>query len=147
MIPKTTLIRLFATPMLFVLILLVTTVTAQNPKAVAGAQYHLKRGNDYAAQEKWQRAIAEYDEALVMNARNATAYNARGLAWLALKDHGLALRDFKQAIKLAPDFAAAYAWRGQTLSAQNKKPEAERDFARSRELKAQAHTLSVLSRQ
>ena len=50
MFTQTNLIKFAATQILFVLILLVDA-TAQNPKAVAGAQYHLKRGNDYYAQE------------------------------------------------------------------------------------------------
>ncbi len=144
MIPKTTLIKLISTQMLFALILLVTTVTAQNPKAVAGAQYHLKCGNAYAAQEKWHRALAEYDQALVMNDRNAAAYDARGLTWLALEDFGMALRDFDKAIKLAPDLAAAYAHRGQALLAKSHSRDAERAFARTRKLKPEPNVLGAL---
>jgi tetratricopeptide (TPR) repeat protein len=133
MFSQTKLIKFAATQTLFVLILLVDA-TAQNPKAVAGAQYHLKRGNDYAAREKWQHAIAEYDEALVMDGKNAAAYDARGLTWLALEDVGMALRDFNRGLKLTPDNPTLYAHRGQAWQAQGKPREAERDFARHREL-------------
>jgi tetratricopeptide (TPR) repeat protein len=141
--PKSTLIKLVTTQF-FCMLILLGTATAQNLKAQSGAQYHLKRGNAYAAQEKWQHAIAEYDQALNMDSHNAAAYDARGLAWLALKDSGLALKDFKQAIKLAPAYAEAYLHRGQALLAQGKGREAERDFARSNELKSQSNTLAAL---
>jgi tetratricopeptide (TPR) repeat protein len=51
-----------------------------------------------------------------------------------MNNYGLAVRDFNQAIKLAPDFVAAYANRGLARLRQGREAKASQDFARCFEL-------------
>lgn len=137
MITPTTLIKPISTQILFALTLLVTTVTAQNPKAVAGAQYHLKRGNDYAAQKQWQQAIAEYKQAQALDPQNAALYNASGLACVGLAEFPRAAWYFSAAIRLNPTYAEAYANCGLAHLRQGQTVHASKDFAKSQALDQQ----------
>jgi tetratricopeptide (TPR) repeat protein len=118
-------------------ILLAPTILASptaQAQALKGASFYLNRGKDRYAQGKWKQAIADYDTALNFEPRNAAIFNARGLAWLEMKDYGLAIRDFNRAIKLAPDLAAAYANRGLARLRQGQESKASQDFNKCLEL-------------
>jgi len=126
MFTKTIFATFIATQILFALTILATS-TAQ-AQTFTGARFYLNRGNDRYAQGKWKQAIADYDTAITFEPRNAAIFNARGLAWLEMKDYGLAIRDFNRAIKLAPDLAAAYANRGLARLRQGQEAKASQDF-------------------
>ena len=51
--------------------------------------------------------LADYEQALKLDPKYALAYLNRGLLWHARKDYDRAIADFDQAIRLAPDNAAA----------------------------------------
>lgn len=55
------------------------------------------------------RAIADYDAALMLDAAQADAFNARGELWRKKGERRKALADFGAAIKLNPDHASARA--------------------------------------
>ena len=55
------------------------------------------------------RAIADYDAALMLDATQADAFNARGELWRRKGERRKALADFGAAIKLNPDHASARA--------------------------------------
>jgi tetratricopeptide (TPR) repeat protein len=55
------------------------------------------------------RAIADYDAALMLDTTQADAFNARGELWRKKGERRKALADFGAAIKLNPDHAAAKA--------------------------------------
>lgn len=133
MFTKTTIATFITAQALFALLIL-ATATAQAQTTTAAARFYAQRGNERYAQDKLEQAIADYDTALAIDPRNAAVFNARGLTWLALKDYGLAIRDLNQAIKLAPDFAAAYANRGLARLRQGREAKASQDFAACFEL-------------
>ena len=54
-------------------------------------------------------AIADYDDALMLDAAQAEAFNARGELWRRKGERRKALADFGAAIRLNPDHAAARA--------------------------------------
>lgn len=84
----------------------------------------LKRGNAALEQEKFDRAITEFTEAIRLDPKNAAAYNARGLArWKkdAAEEHfgrsvHEASADFSKAIELDPDQAQYYVNRAAATS-------------------------------
>src|SRR5882724_10035228 len=53
-------------------------------------------------------AIADYNEAIRLDPKNAAAYNNRGFAYGQKGDYDKALADFSEAIRLKPDYAVAY---------------------------------------
>ncbi len=64
-------------------------------------------GIKYLRQNKFQEAKAEFDYALKKNNWNPEFYYAIGLANSKLSDYDGAVRDFKKALKLNPDFSEA----------------------------------------
>ncbi len=71
----------------------------------------------HKAKGDWDRALADYDEAIKREPKNAVVRNNRGLAFHAKGDFDRAISDFSEAIKLDAKYAAAVlnranAWRG-----------------------------------
>jgi len=70
------------------------------------------RGIAYANNGDYDRAIAEFNQVILMYPKNETAYNNRGNAYASKGDYDLAIADFNQAILLNPNNAEAYMNRG-----------------------------------
>ena len=68
-----------------------------------------------ADKRDFDRAAADYDQAIKLDPKFAPSYLNRGLLWQAKKDYDRAIADFDQAIRLAPDNAAAVNARGLML--------------------------------
>lgn len=79
---------------------------------------HYNRGNAYSARGEHDQAIADYDEAIKLDPKNASAYNNRGNARSDKGDTDGALADFDAAIKLNKRYGAAYFNRGNVYAAQ-----------------------------
>ncbi|MGZ3412712.1 MAG: tetratricopeptide repeat protein, partial [Isosphaeraceae bacterium] len=69
-----------------------------------GAIWHIKR--------EYDKAIADYDEAIRIDPKHARAYNNRGLAWYARGDYGKAIADHTEAARLDSKYAIAPTYRG-----------------------------------
>jgi lipoprotein NlpI len=78
----------------------------QKPKGRAAAYFN--RGNAHTAKGNHDAAIADYDEAIKLDPKNASAYNNRGNAKNDKGDGEGALADFDAAIKANARYAAAY---------------------------------------
>jgi len=61
---------------------------------------------------QYKRAIADYDQALLLDPSRVAAYYERGLAYYYLDQNKRAIDDFDQAIRLDPSRAGAYSGRG-----------------------------------
>jgi tetratricopeptide (TPR) repeat protein len=70
------------------------------------------RGVEWQAKGNYDRAIADYGEAIRLNPRHANAYSNRGIAWSAKGDNDRAIADYGEAIRLNPQYAYAYRNRG-----------------------------------
>jgi lipoprotein NlpI len=71
-------------------------------------------GRSHANNGDYDRAIADYNEAIRLDPENASAYNSRGNANQAKGDHDHAIADYTEAIRLDPKYAPAYNNRGLT---------------------------------
>jgi tetratricopeptide (TPR) repeat protein len=75
-----------------------TTALAERDPIVA-ATYN-NRGNVYAMQGDYDRAIADYDEAIRLDPALASAWHNRGNAYARKGDADRAIADYNEAIRL-----------------------------------------------
>ena len=69
---------------------------------------HNNRGNVYQRQADYDRAIADYNQALKLQPDGGGFYSGRSYAYALKGDYDRALADANQALKLKPDSAGAY---------------------------------------
>ena len=74
-------------------------------KTLAVAFYN--RGVAYADKKDYDRAIADYDQAIRLDPNYAHAFNNRGVAYESKKDYDRAIADYDQAIRIDPNYADA----------------------------------------
>ena len=79
------------------------------------AKAYLGRGLAYSRQGDFDRAIADYTQAIQLDLSNADAYFKRAWACGKRGDHDKAITDCTEAIRLDPHNAQAYCWRGAGL--------------------------------
>jgi tetratricopeptide (TPR) repeat protein len=72
------------------------------------ASAYNNRGSRYIESKKYDLAVKDFDEAILLNPRLAEAFCNRGIVYVNQKKYDLALRDFEKAISLRPDYANAY---------------------------------------
>jgi tetratricopeptide (TPR) repeat protein len=82
----------------------------QKQEKDAEAAYN--RGQAYHDINEYDKAIAEYTEAIRLKPNYANAYYDCGLAYYEKADYGEAISDFTEVIRLEPDYAYAYIVRG-----------------------------------
>jgi tetratricopeptide (TPR) repeat protein len=78
-----------------------------------------EKGNTAFDAKNYDRAIADYTQAIELNPKFAGAYYNRGLAFYYKKNYDRAIADYTQAIQLNPEYSEAYYNRG--LAYRNKK--------------------------
>ena len=76
----------------------------------------------------FDRAMADYNEAIRINPRFAAAYIGRGAVAHAKKDYDGAITDYDEAIKIDPSYGVAYVDRGFTWSAKKDYDRAIADY-------------------
>ncbi len=81
-------------------------------KRQALAVRYYSRGVEYSKKGDNDRAIADYDQAIVLDSKYAAAFNNRGLAYANKGDHGRAIADYNQAIRFDPKSVHAFNNRG-----------------------------------
>jgi len=96
-----------------------------------GAVDLLSRGLDKDKRGDYQGAIADYNQAILLNPNLAEAYNNRGLVFSKQGNFSGAIADYNQAIKLNPNYAAAYNNRGLVQSGQENFSGAIADYNRA----------------
>jgi tetratricopeptide (TPR) repeat protein len=62
----------------------------------------LFRGQSYFNEGKYDLAIADYDQAIRLDPKDADYYNDRGLAYYAKGDYDRAIADFQQVLRINP---------------------------------------------
>ena len=76
------------------------------------ARYYYSRGYSLAMKRNYDRAIADFSEAIRLDPTYNDAYFARGYTYNEKKQFDLAIADYTAAIKLSPKNASAYVNRG-----------------------------------
>ena len=79
------------------------------------ATAYYARGNAWNALKEFDRASADYDQALALDPNLADAYNNRGIVYFAQGDLEAAMADYSKAITINPAHAPAYFNRGMAL--------------------------------
>jgi tetratricopeptide (TPR) repeat protein len=88
------------------------------------AGFRVALGDAYREEERWQAAIQEYGEALVLDSGQASAYVGLGLTWQALGQFQESLVAFQQAAALKPNSEQIYRLLGDTYRATDQPKEA-----------------------
>ncbi len=95
------------------------------------ATSYVNRGLAHRAAGDNDRAIADYTEALRLDASYALAYNSRGIAYGAKGDHDRAIADQSEALRLDPDYSFAYNSRGIAYAAKGDNDRAIGDYTQA----------------
>src|SRR5678815_3632993 len=69
---------------------------------------YYNRGVALQTKERWEKAIADYTEAIKLKRDYAEAYFARGVAFDETGDPERAIADYTEAINIRPNYAEAY---------------------------------------
>lgn len=90
----------------------VLVVGSANTSELETAADYFEAGNNEFDQKHYQNAIADYDQAIVLNPDYAEAYNNRAYTNMILENYAPALKDLDQAIALRPNYVRALMNRG-----------------------------------
>jgi LysM repeat protein len=80
--------------------------------APTDAEGYFEKGNELGKQNKYQKAIEQFDRAIKLNPNRADYYASRGHAFYYMKLYTRAIEDYTQAIERNASFALAYSMRG-----------------------------------
>jgi tetratricopeptide (TPR) repeat protein len=89
------------------------------------------RGNAHADRSDWDRAIADYDEAIKRDSKLKYPWNQRGYAKYRKGSFDGAIADFTSAIALDPLYGFAFLYRGASYMAMNNHDRAIADFTQA----------------
>ena len=109
--------------------------TAEPVRALDQSTVYFYRGNACYFKGDYERAIADFDQAIELKPDDADAYFNRGVVYYYKGDYDHAIAEYDQAIKLKPDYPAAYNNRGLAYADKGDYERAIADFDRAIELK------------
>ena len=116
------------THVLLVVLVLVLTFGLLACGSQREAEEHFSAGVQLQNQERWEEAIAEYDEAIRLDPQNADAYSNRGFTYFKLDQFEQAIQDYGEAIRLDPRNPMIYANRAVMYRLVDKNDEAIADL-------------------
>ncbi len=86
------------------------------------------RGLAYKRKGQWDRAIADYSEAIRLKSDDAEVFNNRGNAYFHKGQLDRAIKDYDDAIRLQPDLAEAFSNRGNVYRKKGRFDRAIKDY-------------------
>ena len=108
-------------------------LTARLKAKPSPARYN-DRGNIWRYKKMYDLAIADYNDAIRLDPRNAVAFHNRGIAWQDKHELDKALIDYTEAIRLEPKHSSPYVNRGIIWNAKNEPDKALADYNEAIEL-------------
>ncbi|MFL6950578.1 MAG: tetratricopeptide repeat protein, partial [Xanthobacteraceae bacterium] len=81
------------------------------------AKLHFNCAIEHRQKGDYDRAIADFSEAIRLDPKDAAVYNNRGNAWRAKGDNDRAIADYNEAIRLDPKDPVFYRNRGMAYKA------------------------------
>ena len=99
-----------------------------NPNDPGG---HSAKGFEFAKKKEYDKAIAEFTEAINADPKDAMNYFNRATAYRGAGKMDEARADFSKAIEMAPNNASAYVGRGEVLLQQKQWDGAQADFEKA----------------
>ena len=99
-----------------------------NEKNFKTASLYFYNGLKLYKSQEYEKAIAEYDEAIRLNPYDANIYSNRGCVKTSLGQYEQAIDDFDKSINLSPRFADAYYNRGCVKASLGQHEQAIDDF-------------------
>jgi len=85
---------------------------------ITGADVHLQKGRQQAAEEDYDAAIASFTEAIRLRPGSAELYFARGMAHIEKQNWKAAANDFTKVIEFEPDNPTAHFQKGVAIGKQ-----------------------------
>ena len=110
--------------------------TAARPEPATAAQF-VDRGNEWLAQERFDRAMADYNAAIRLDPKYAPAFAARARTWAKKHYREKEIADCSEAIRLEPNNATYWLTRAESWSAQGLHPQRHGRLRRSPQARAQ----------
>ena len=107
---------------------------ASNNVALLGAFAYLQRGMALYDLSEYDKAIADFSEAIRLNPKNAAPWVNRGWAYLRKENFKEAINDFSEAINVAPQVASSYIQRGIAYHRAGESDKAIDDYTKAHEL-------------
>jgi tetratricopeptide (TPR) repeat protein len=95
---------------------------------------HLFKGEMHRKDKQWDKAIAEYNKAIEVEASYAETYLRRGSAYYQEGDYDKAISDYTKAIELDPKNTEAYSCRGFLNAGKGQYDKAISDYSKAIEL-------------
>ena len=84
---------------------------ASRVRRVAAAA-HFDNGQNHLVTQDWNKAIADFEHAIMLDPSDANFYNSKGLAYFGKGEFSRAILDYSRAIDINPDNADFYSARG-----------------------------------
>jgi tetratricopeptide (TPR) repeat protein len=115
-------------PLLFTIlssVCLTLVATAEEPKDANG---YANRGQDWKMKREYDKAIADYTEAIRLDPHSDYFYLLRSMAWDAKGEYAKAMADCNEAVRLDPRNSSNYVCRGQVWIELKKIDNALNDF-------------------
>ncbi|MFI5164425.1 MAG: tetratricopeptide repeat protein, partial [Bacteroidia bacterium] len=102
-------------------------------------------GNLYGLQNKFDKSLNAYSQAIDINPKNSSTYLNRAITYSMMKEYEKALPDYDKALELAPDVALTYKNRAYTLLQLGQFDKSISDYDRAIQLDPY-DTISILNR-
>lgn len=102
-----------------------------NLSGVNYAFIHIRRGDAFFAMRKYEKALAEYEEAIRLNPDEVSSYNAIGYLYAQQGDYSKSIEYYKKALDLSPESYNILMNIGNGFAVQGLHEEAKRYFDRA----------------
>jgi tetratricopeptide (TPR) repeat protein len=93
-----------------------TPMNIETNKVNETATSFVESGKTYFRMGEYDKAIADFTQAISINPNTTDVYILRGFAYDEKQDYDKAIADYTQAIRLDPKYATAYGNRGNVYS-------------------------------